>query len=675
MSTLDNKEPELLQQPILEPEQAMTPQKQVEADGGEQVPVPTVAKAEEVIEEKPEVEEPPPRKAEIGKLTKHNLDQKFNKQTAPKFDENDIETESILVPDQSMLSPKGQGGFDLAENAEKALQEQKKEQVEKDESRAPSSRAAGEAGTANTNTIKSKSITHSQLGGQESENVRRLQEALQSKKEVNHELNQKLVNMQTDLALSSKKLQYVQEESNSLREELRRLKKENRQLQEQAMERTQQANLRDQGVLKKVKEQEEVITKLTVEIEGLKQERDSYKERFQRSLRDSQASREQLERSVASSSTQQILANIRNFGSLSTSHGFAVQNAEGGSGMHVHSQQLNAASNQQEINLQKEIQELRNKYEKQLREHRHQLVQRTRDLQKLERKNVKYRENNRLLTEAVQSLESRNISSIAGSGGANQELLLYEHVLRETNEDLIENMDYMDDEDINLQFSGHNPAGEDTIPGRSLGEPQFDGHNGLQNEGAGTGLYNPSSELNEHGQGRRGGGMGGSGYFENAQDEATGGEGYSSHLFEEEKTPQYQPNQQFQDAPENLIDQQSSSLAQENINLANGHENEHQVHLQNNYQSNEQEAMGTNDASSKEVVFQGSNRQASWSHNDRPESGGNGASGIVTRVQVSAQTLGTASAVQQVTGEQEKGLLAHEQSTEVMGQNAFADVP
>ena len=41
---------------------------------------------------------------------------------------------------------------------------------------------------------------------------------------------------------------------------------------------------------------------------------------------------------------------------------------------------LMAASNQQEINLQKEINELKNKYEKQLREQRHELVQRTRDL-------------------------------------------------------------------------------------------------------------------------------------------------------------------------------------------------------------------------------------------------------------------------------------------------------
>ena len=64
---------------------------------------------------------------------------------------------------------------------------------------------------------------------------------------------------------------------------------------------------------------------------------------------------------------------------------------------------------------------MRTKYENQLREQRHELVQRTRDLQKVERKNIKYRENNRVLSEAVQGLENRNMQGIAGSGGANQD--------------------------------------------------------------------------------------------------------------------------------------------------------------------------------------------------------------------------------------------------------------
>lgn len=77
-----------------------------------------------------------------------------------------------------------------------------------------------------------------------------------------------------------------------------------------------------------------------------------------------------------------------------------------------------------------------------MREQRHELVQRTRDLQKVERKNIKYRENNRVLSEAVQGLENRNISMIAGSGGVNQDpIMIYENVLRETNEDMIETID------------------------------------------------------------------------------------------------------------------------------------------------------------------------------------------------------------------------------------------
>lgn len=38
-------------------------------------------------------------------------------------------------------------------------------------------------------TTKSKSLTQSQNAGQDSENTRRLQEALQSKKDLNNDLN------------------------------------------------------------------------------------------------------------------------------------------------------------------------------------------------------------------------------------------------------------------------------------------------------------------------------------------------------------------------------------------------------------------------------------------------------------------------------------------------------
>lgn len=136
--------------------------------------------------------------------------------------------------------------------------------------------------------------------------------------------------------------------------------------------------------------------------------------------------------------------------------------------MHSQSQQLNSASNQQEINLQKEITEMRNRYEKQLRDQRHELVLRTRDLQKVERKNIKYRENNRVLGDAVRGLENRNLSAAAGSGGANQPdvLVMYEHALRETSGDLIENMDYIDGDDANQWFDSHQQ--DEAIAGRNL---------------------------------------------------------------------------------------------------------------------------------------------------------------------------------------------------------------
>lgn len=76
---------------------------------------------------------------------------------------------------------------------------------------------------------------------------------------------------------------------------------------------------------------------------------------------------------------------------------------------------------------------------------------RTRDLQKVERKNIKYRENNRILSDAVQSLETRNITSAAGSGGNQNEVYVsYQHIIRETTEDMIENMPDNADEDVNL---------------------------------------------------------------------------------------------------------------------------------------------------------------------------------------------------------------------------------
>jgi len=164
-------------------------------------------------------------------------------------------------------------------------------------------------------------------------------------------------------------------------------------------------------------------------------------------------------------------------------------------------------------------------------------------LQKVERKNIKYRENNRVLSEAVQGLENRNISSIAGSGGANQDpLVMYDHVLRETNEDMVENMDYIEEGDINLQFE--QPNNQHDEPRNDL----FD-QNQQENSNA-AGLFNTVSELNS-GDRRIG-------YFDNAQDEATGGEGHTkNNIFEEEKNMQI--NQQYSQ-PDPNIDQQASSL-------------------------------------------------------------------------------------------------------------------
>jgi hypothetical protein len=70
-----------------------------------------------------------------------------------------------------------------------------------------------------------------------------------------------------------------------------------------------------------------------------------------------------------------------------------------------------------------------------------------------------------------------------------------------------------------------------------------------------SGLFNPNSELNsgEHGQIRRAAAVGGGGYFDNAQDEATGGEGHSNltTVVEEEKSS---PNQRS----DHQFDQQSA---------------------------------------------------------------------------------------------------------------------
>jgi len=81
-------------------------------------------------------------------------------------------------------------------------------------------------------------------------------------------LSLKILNIQQEQTVKSQRHQLVQDENDQLREEIRKLKSENRQ---------QSANLKDQ---RKVKELEEAINGMNQELEFIKQERDTYKDRF-----------------------------------------------------------------------------------------------------------------------------------------------------------------------------------------------------------------------------------------------------------------------------------------------------------------------------------------------------------------------------------------------------------
>ena len=182
---------------------------------------------------------------------------------------------------------------------------------------------------------------------------------------------------------------------------------------------------------------------------------------------------------------------------------------------------------------------------------------RTRDLQKVERKNIKYRENNRVLSEAVISLEnqSRAVSSLAGSGGEtqNEAVVFYQNILRETNEDTIENEEHQQEEAIDTAYD--NVAPETT--------------NALTH----------TSDTGEHGQIRNA-----AGYFDNAQDEATGGEGHSKQLFEEEKVPCYAVRQ------ETATDQQSSLLQAETNAVDDLYFNQNNNQTEAAHRANEEES-------------------------------------------------------------------------------------
>ena len=125
---------------------------------------------------------------------------------------NDIETESLLDPNFNQLnSPTGShrvGADNIHEgsprdrNRASGKDEEEDKRTDKDDkAQAQSARALGEQIMNNANTIKSKSLTHSHVGGQDSDNTRRLQEALQSKKEANKELNAKLLKVQAEQEL------------------------------------------------------------------------------------------------------------------------------------------------------------------------------------------------------------------------------------------------------------------------------------------------------------------------------------------------------------------------------------------------------------------------------------------------------------------------------------------
>ena len=120
--------------------------------------------------------------------------------------------------------------------------------------------------------------------------------------------------------MQQKKFSLTQDETNMLREELRRLKKELRGQKSVLEETSQEIKTRECIQQRHIKQRDAIINQMACEIDNLKQERDAYKDRLQRSLRESQHQREQLERSISNQSTQNIIQNIRGMGSLATNN-------------------------------------------------------------------------------------------------------------------------------------------------------------------------------------------------------------------------------------------------------------------------------------------------------------------------------------------------------------------
>ena len=99
-------------------------------------------------------------------------------------------------------------------------------------------------------------------------------------------MSAKLLKVEAEQELQNQKYSLIQEDNSSLREEVRRLRKENRQQAATVQELNQQASAADRALWRKLKEREDVLTQMSADIDHLKQERDTYKDRFQRSLRD-----------------------------------------------------------------------------------------------------------------------------------------------------------------------------------------------------------------------------------------------------------------------------------------------------------------------------------------------------------------------------------------------------
>ena len=94
------------------------------------------------------------------KLTKQNLDQQFK---TNQFDLPDIETESVMIQEDS-----------AKKEDERTSQMKMRRKNSESKNSKQHLKTLGEHMLNNTATIMSKSLTHSQMGGQESETIRRV---------------------------------------------------------------------------------------------------------------------------------------------------------------------------------------------------------------------------------------------------------------------------------------------------------------------------------------------------------------------------------------------------------------------------------------------------------------------------------------------------------------------